>query len=76
MTRTVPIPAGSDSLVLTDQNLPATPVRIICSVRSPAVQTVIGASVVDGTLSATGFSVHFTGETPSGAYLDYTAAFE
>ena len=75
MTRTVLIPAGSSTLTLTAQNLGATPVRVLCTVRSPATPTVIWASVVDGTFTAQGFTVDFSGATPTGAVLDYIPAF-
>lgn len=76
MTRTVIIPTGVSELTVTGQNLPATPVRVICTVRASQVhQAPIGASVVADTLTAAGFIVHLTGAALGGESLDYIAAF-
>lgn len=76
MTRTVLIPTGVSELTVTGQNLPAAPVRVICTVRASQVQeSPIGASVVADTFTASGFIVHLTGAALGGEYLDYIAAF-
>lgn len=73
--RTVAIPAGVASLVLTGQALEAAPRRVICSVSGPASGLVIGATIVDGTLSRDGFTVALTAAPPVVGYrLHYWAS--
>lgn len=73
--RTVPLPVGSNSLVLTGQAFDGTPRRVICSVHAPAGGLTIGASIVNGSATRDGFTVYLTAAPLTPGYrLSYWAS--
>ncbi len=71
-SRSFSIPSGVDTFPVTGQAWPSIPVRVLPHVRIPADGDNIEAHVVDGTITADGFTIQLTGVTPAvGYYLDY-----
>lgn len=71
---TASIPSGADTLTLTGlANMGGVPSQIVCTVRKPAAGDFnLVATVLDNSITATGFTVELSGVTDKAGYkLDY-----
>lgn len=70
------IPNGADQVIVTGLALPAVPRRVIAGVRKASGGANLFSSLVDGSVTADGFTVDLDGQTDSADYiLDYVIFF-
>lgn len=76
LSGTFAIPNAADNVTVTGLTLSSAPRGVVCTVRKPAGGFNLVATVVDGSLTSTGFQVTFNGATDAANYkLDYFLIF-